>query len=139
MELYNDTLLPALAEGAAQADRRVDEIDRMIEIKLSYDPNIVAALENTRFWGSAVPYSGAETQHRRYPVEMEVAADALPIEQVARRWIVGSDCDALVAEIRPYVDAGFNHLVFHAPGHDQRRFLQLFESDLAGRIRALVP
>jgi len=27
--------------------------------------------------------------------------------------------------------------VFHAPGHDQRRFLQLFERDLAPRLRAL--
>jgi coenzyme F420-dependent glucose-6-phosphate dehydrogenase len=35
------------------------------------------------------------------------------------------------------VDAGFTHLVFHAPGHDQRRFLQLFETDLAPRLRAL--
>ncbi|MFF1946452.1 hypothetical protein ACFVWF_30450 [Rhodococcus qingshengii] len=30
-----------------------------------------------------------------------------------------------------------HHLVFHAPGHDQRRFLELFERDLALRLRAL--
>jgi len=35
------------------------------------------------------------------------------------------------------VESGFNHLVFHAPGHDQRRFLDLFERDLAPRLRAL--
>jgi coenzyme F420-dependent glucose-6-phosphate dehydrogenase len=28
-------------------------------------------------------------------------------------------------------------LVFHAPGHDQRRFLELFEKDLAPRLRRL--
>ncbi|MGA4791814.1 F420-dependent glucose-6-phosphate dehydrogenase, partial [Nocardia sp. AB354] len=28
-------------------------------------------------------------------------------------------------------------LVFHAPGHDQRRFLDLFARDLAPRLRAL--
>ena len=39
--------------------------------------------------------------------------------------------------MKPYVDAGFTHLVFHAPGHDQRRFLDLFERDLAPRLRAL--
>ena len=32
---------------------------------------------------------------------------------------------------------GMNHLVFHSPGHDQRRFLELFERDLAPRLRAL--
>ncbi|MFC9767183.1 glucose-6-phosphate dehydrogenase (coenzyme-F420), partial [Rhodococcus jostii] len=62
---------------------------------------------------------------------------ALPIEQVAKRWIVASDPDEAVAQIRPYLDAGLNHLVFHAPGHDQKRFLELFERDLAPRLREL--
>ncbi|MGA8330390.1 MAG: glucose-6-phosphate dehydrogenase (coenzyme-F420) [Mycobacterium sp.] len=136
MELYNDKLLPALAEGAAQAQRSLDTVDRMIEIKLSYDTDAAAALENTRFWA---PLSLTPEQKHSIedPIEMEAAADALPIEQVARRWIVGSDPDAVVAQIKPYVDSGFNHLVFHAPGHEQSRFLKLFESDLAPRIRAL--
>jgi coenzyme F420-dependent glucose-6-phosphate dehydrogenase len=68
---------------------------------------------------------------------MEKAADALPIEQIASRFIVGSDPDEVVAEIKKYIDAGLNHLVFHGPGHDQRRFMHLFESDLAPRLRAL--
>jgi len=50
---------------------------------------------------------------------------------------VGSDPDELTEKIGEYVSAGFNHLVFHGPGHDQRRFLELFERDLAPRIRAL--
>lgn len=41
------------------------------------------------------------------------------------------------AGVRPYLDLGFNRLVFHAPGADQRRFLELFERDLAGPIRSL--
>lgn len=48
MDLYTEQLLPAVAEGAAANDRDSDSIDRMIEIKLSYDPDPVAALENTR-------------------------------------------------------------------------------------------
>ena len=45
--------------------------------------------------------------------------------------------DEVVEQVKPYVDAGFNHLVFHAPGHDQRRFLELFERDLAQPLRRL--
>jgi len=61
------------------------------------------------------------------PIDTEKAADALPIEQVARRWIVASDPDGAVEKVGQYVAWGLNHLVFHAPGHDQRRFLELFE------------
>lgn len=48
-------------------------------------------------------------------MEMEQLADELPIGQVARRWIVASEPEEAVERIRPYVDAGFNHLVVHGP------------------------
>ena len=135
-ELYTDELIPAVGEGAEKAGRRFEDLDRMIEIKISYDTDADAALENTRFW-SPLSLSKEQKHDITDPVEMEKAADALPIEQIAKRWIVGSDPDEVVAEVAKYVDYGMNHLVFHAPGHDQRRFLELFERDLAPRLRAL--
>ena len=136
MELYTEQLIPAVAEGAEKAGRSTDAIDHMIEIKLSYDTDYQTALDNTRFWS---PLSlGKEQKHDiTDPVEMEKAADALPIEQIASRWIVSADPEETVAAIKPYVDAGMNHLVFHAPGQDQRRFLALFEKDLAPRLRKI--
>ena len=136
MSLYTDDLIPAEKEGAAKVDRSFDDIDRMIEIKLSYDTDYDTALQNTRFW-APLALSKEQKHDITDPVEMEKAADALPIEQIASRWIVGSDPDAVVDDIAKYVDAGLNHLVFHAPGQDQRRFLELFERDLAPRLRAL--
>ncbi|WP_278261793.1 glucose-6-phosphate dehydrogenase (coenzyme-F420) [Nocardia sp. AG03] len=136
MDLYTEKLLPAVAEGAAKAERDVAGIDKMIEIKISYDTDPELALQNTRFWA---PLSLTPEQKHDItdPMEMEAAADALPIEEVAKRWIVASDPDEAVAQIKPYLDAGLNHLVFHAPGHDQLRFLDLFKRDLAPRLRAL--
>ena len=136
MTLYTDELIPAVKEGAEKAERDYAGIDKMIEIKLSYDTDAETALENTRFWAPLA--LGKEQKHDiTDAIEMEKAADALPIEQIASRWIVGSDPDEVVAGVKQYVDAGFTHLVFHAPGHDQRRFLELFERDLAPRVRAL--
>jgi len=135
-ELYVDQLLPAVKEGVEASGRSFDDLDRMIEIKLSYEETEEAALENTRFW-SPLSLSKEQKHDITDPVEMEQAADALPIEEIAGRWIVGTDPDAVVAEIGQYVEWGFTHLVFHAPGHDQQRFLELFERDLAPRLRAL--
>ena len=129
-------LIPAVKEGAEKAERSFDDIDRMIEIKISYDTDLDVALDNTRFW-SPLSLSKEQKHDITDPIEMEKAADALPIEQIAKRWIVGNDPDAVVAEVAKYVGYGMNHLVFHAPGHDQRRFLELFERDLAPRLRAL--
>ena len=136
MSLYTDDLIPAVKEGAAKMERDYDSIDRMIEIKLSYDTDPEVALENTRFW-SPLALSKEQKHDITDPIEMERAADALPIEQIASRWIVGSDPDTVVEQVKQYTDAGLTHLVFHAPGHDQRRFLELFERDLAPRLRQL--
>ena len=129
MELYTEQLLPAVAE----ANR---PIDHMIEIKLSYDTDLDTARENTRFW-APLALSKEQKHDISDPIEMEAAADALPLDKIASRWIVGSDPDIVAAGIRKYIDIGFNHLIFHGPGADQRRFLELFENDLAPRLRAL--
>ena len=136
MDLYTDKLLPAVAEGAAAAGREAADIDRMIEIKLSYDPDPDLALENTRFWAplALTPEQKAGVED---PAEMEKAADALPIEQVASRWIVASTPGEAIAQIGPYVAAGFNHLVFHGPGQDQDRFLRYFAEQVLPGVRAL--
>ncbi len=136
MDLYTEKLMPAVTEGAEKAGRTVADVDTMIEIKLSYETDYDLALQNTRFWA---PLSLTPEQKHSIsdPVEMEAAADALPIEQIAKRWIVGTDPDEVVSRIEPYIDAGMRHLVFHAPGHDQSRFLELFARDLAPRLRKL--
>jgi coenzyme F420-dependent glucose-6-phosphate dehydrogenase len=135
-ELYRDKLIPAVEEGLATAGRTDGSIDRMIEIKLSYDTNPRLALDNTRFWAPLA--LTAEQKHGLSdPAQMEAASDALSIEQVASRWIVASDREAALAQIKPYVDLGFNHLVFHGPGHDQSRFLTSFAADVMPGLRAL--
>lgn len=135
-ELYADKLVPALEEGIAKNGRDPGDVDRMIEIKLSYDRDPARALENTRFWAPLA--LTAEQKHSiDDPVEMERAADALPIEQVASRWIVASEPEQVVEAVREYTDLGFTHLVFHGPGHDQRRFMEQFAADLADPLRAL--
>jgi coenzyme F420-dependent glucose-6-phosphate dehydrogenase len=136
MDLYTEKLMPAVTEGAEKESRDPASIDRTIEIKMSYDRDARVALENTRFWA---PLSlSAEQKHSvNSAQEMERLADELPIEQVAKRWIVASDPDEAVAQIKPYLDAGLNHLVFHGPGHDQERFLTQFAEDVLPTLRTL--
>lgn len=136
MDLYTDKLLPAVAEGAEAAGRDVASIDKMIEIKLSYDRDPELAQENCRFWA---PLSLTPEQKHSVDssTEMERLADELPIEQVTRRWIVASTPQQVLDQVQPYVDAGLNHLVFHGPGHDQRRFLTQLSEDVLPVLRTL--
>ena len=128
-EYYRDTIVASLEEGLAQQRRDSAEVDRMIEIKVSYDRDADAALANTRFW-AALTLTQEQKHAVHDPIEMQRLAEELPIEQVAKRWIVGSDASAVAGAIAHYVELGFTHLVFHGPGDDQRRFLEQFSEDV---------
>ena len=133
-ELYRETLMPNLQEGLERSNRRIEELDRMIEMKVSFDTDRQRALEDTRHW-AALALSPEDKTGVEDPVQMEKLADALPIERAASRWIVSTDLEEHIAHIEPYLDLGFNHLVFHAPGPDQERFLRLYAKEVVPRLR----
>jgi len=134
-ELYRDTLLPNVDAGVAASGRTPDSIDRMIEMKVSFDTDQTRAMEDTRHW-AALSLSAEEKMSVEDPVEMERLSDSLPAERAAKRWIVSTDPDEHIERIRPYIELGFRHLVFHAPGPDQARFLKLYSEQVLPRLRA---
>jgi coenzyme F420-dependent glucose-6-phosphate dehydrogenase len=107
----------------------------MIEMKVSFDPDRQRALQDTRHW-AALALSPEEKTGVEDPAEMEKLADALPVERAASRWIVSSDPDEHVERMAETIDLGFTHLVFHAPGPEQRRFLDLYAEHILPRLRA---
>lgn len=137
-ELYVDQLLPNVATGRAESGRQDQPFERMIEVKVSFDPDPQLALDNTRGW-AALSLTAEEKHSVEDPAEMERLAAQLPTERIARRWIVSSDPDEHVAAIKTYMDYGFDHLVFHAPGDDQSRFISLYAREILPRLRALAP
>jgi coenzyme F420-dependent glucose-6-phosphate dehydrogenase len=134
MELYEDVLLPALREGGEAEHRDLATIDRMIEVKVAYDTDRARALADTRIWAAlALPAEDKADVHN--PREMEERAKR--VKDPERRWLVSDDPDEHVEQIKPYLELGFTHLVFHAPGDDQSRFLNLYAEQIIPRLRAL--
>ncbi|TMC15512.1 MAG: glucose-6-phosphate dehydrogenase (coenzyme-F420) [Chloroflexi bacterium] len=132
-ELYRDKLLPAVEEGAKEAGRDPATIERTIEVKVSFDTDRERALRDTRIW-AALALPAEDKAGVEDPREMERRAEAVA-DQAHGRWLVSDDPDEHLEQIRPYIEFGFTHLIFHAPGDDQSRFLQLYAKDILPRIR----
>jgi coenzyme F420-dependent glucose-6-phosphate dehydrogenase len=135
-ELYRNSLLPNVAAGIQASQRRAEEVDMMIEMKVSFDTDHERALDDTRHW-AALALSPEEKMSVEDPMEMERLADQLTSARAAKRWIVSTDPDEHVEKIRPYIEMGFHHLVFHGPGLDQPRFINLYADHVLPRLRAL--
>jgi coenzyme F420-dependent glucose-6-phosphate dehydrogenase len=126
-ELY-DELLAKVVEGAEAAGRNPAEIRRMIEVKVSYDRERERAADNCRWW-AALALTPEQKEGVEDPIEMERLADE-NADRASTRFIVSDEPEEIAAGIRRYADLGFEELVLHAPGQDQRRFLDEFAEDV---------
>ena len=133
-DLYVDTLLPAVAEGAEKAGRDAASLDRMIEMKVSFDTDFDRAMEDTKVW-AALALTGEQKMGIHDALEMEAAAKlAEPVAH--RRWLVSADADEHIEQVATYIGYGFNHLVFHFPGPDQEAAIKRYGDLILPRLRA---
>jgi coenzyme F420-dependent glucose-6-phosphate dehydrogenase len=131
-ELYR-TLLDNVRDGALAAGRDPAALRRMIEIKVSYDRDPAAAREACRWW-AALALTPEQKTGVDDPLELERLADA-NADRAATRFIVSDDPAEVIERIGVYLDLGFNDLVLHGPGGDQRRFLDQFTTDVLPGLR----
>jgi coenzyme F420-dependent glucose-6-phosphate dehydrogenase len=134
--LYTERLLPNVDAGIDASGKSKTNFDRMIEMKVSFDTDRARAIADTRHW-AALALSAEEKMAVEDPLKMEKLADALPAERAAKRWIVSTDPEEHIEKIKPYIELGFRHLVFHAPGPDQERFLRLYSLQVMPKLRSL--
>jgi coenzyme F420-dependent glucose-6-phosphate dehydrogenase len=128
-----DELLAKVAEGAEAAGRDPAAIKRMIEIKVSYDRDRARAFENTHPW-AALALKPEQKEGIEDPIEMERVADA-NLDQAPSRFICSDDPQEVADKIGVYAELGFEELLLHAPGVDQKRFLDQFSEDVLPVMR----
>ena len=123
-----------MEEGATKAGRDPSQVERMIEVKVSYDRDATYARDACRPW-AALALTPDEKAGIEDPIEMERASEAA-LDRAHTRFIVGDDAEAIADGIAPYVERhGFQHLVLHFPGDDQHRQLGAFCDDVLPVLR----
>jgi coenzyme F420-dependent glucose-6-phosphate dehydrogenase len=128
-----EALLEKVEEGATGAGRDPAAIRRMIEVKVSYDRDREFAHEACRWW-AALALPAELKEGIEDPIEMERVADE-NADRAHTRFIVSDDPQDVVDRIGAYLDLGFEDLVIHGPGNDQRRFLEQFTDDVLPLLR----
>ena len=132
-ELYTETLLPAVVEGAEKAGRDASAIGKMIEMKVSFDPDRSKAMEATKIW-AALALPGDIKMGVEDPREMErLAIQAEPYAH--KRWLVSSDPEEHVEQVATYIGYGFDHLVFHFPTNEQEEAVARYGKEILPRLR----
>ena len=70
-------------------------------------------------------------------VNFEAAAKRIKREEMAESVPCGPDVEVHVDAVKKYVDAGFDRIIIHQPGDDQKGFLKFWSEELAPRLREI--
>jgi coenzyme F420-dependent glucose-6-phosphate dehydrogenase len=109
----------------------------MIELNVAYGADRASAVAAQRkFWaGAFVP---ALYDQKIYTPKMsEENGQVVGADTIAETACISNDPDDHVVFAKKYIDLGFDHLIFHSAGPDQRAFIEGYGRDVLPRLRGM--
>ncbi|SDX91454.1 TIGR03557 family F420-dependent LLM class oxidoreductase [Halopenitus persicus] len=122
VETYRTELVPALEEGAAEADRNPEEIDRIRQFSVSYAENYDDALDAVEFWTGSMAVDFDDDVY--HPPRIEQLAETVPREKWTEWGLVTTEIEDVRAAIDRHREAGFDEIEFLSTSPDQERFIE---------------
>ncbi len=128
-------LLQRFEAGARAADKDPAALPRWVELGVAYTDDLEAAVACRRqYWaGTYIPALYAQKIYT--PKMSEQNGVAVGPDTVKQMGCFSPDPEEHVRFAQQYVDLGFDHLVFHYAGPDQRAFLERYGRDVLPRLR----
>ena len=134
-EVYRE-MLRNFDDGAREAGKNPATMSRMIEIGVAYtdDEEQAIACRKAYWAGSAIP--AMYTERIYTPAMSEANGKAVGAETIKQSVYISADPDEHVKMAQRYIELGFDHLIFHSGGPDQRAFIESYGRDVLPRLRS---
>jgi coenzyme F420-dependent glucose-6-phosphate dehydrogenase len=133
-ELYQQ-IIESFEAGAREAGKDPARMPRMIELAAAFTKDEQQAIEyRKRFWaGTFVPALFLEKIYT--PAMSAQNGTAVGADTIKQAACISADPAEHVKMARQYIDLGFDHLIFHSAGPDQRAFIQAYGREVLPRLR----
>jgi G6PDH family F420-dependent oxidoreductase len=106
------------------------------QVTLCWGKTEKAARATAHEWWPTVAIPGEATQELPNPVHFEQLAEMVTEDMVAKEIPCGPDPEPVIANIRKYLDAGYDHVYLHQVGPDQEGFIEFAERELRSEFVA---
>jgi coenzyme F420-dependent glucose-6-phosphate dehydrogenase len=124
-EYYRDVLFPALKKGARAAKRNFEDIEKAVEMWMSYDEDYDNAMASVRPWaGSLLPVFFKLGVYD--PKEIEYHGTLVGDRQLADSWVIATSSEPMIKAVEKFVKLGFTNLHITSSSPDQKKFIQFF-------------
>jgi coenzyme F420-dependent glucose-6-phosphate dehydrogenase len=129
-------MLAAFESGAREAGKDPARMPRVIELAVAYAADDEQAIETRKaYWaGAMVPAMFSQRLHT--PKQSQENGKVVGSDTIRKVACLSRDPEEHVRFAQRHLDLGFDHLVFHSAGPDQRGFIEAYGRDVLPRLRA---
>jgi len=126
---YRDVLFPALEDSAKNAGRDPSEIDKAIEVYVSYGSDYDVALASVRCWaGTMLPWVF------KYPIadprEIEAHGRLVGDKQLKEAWLIGTTPEEHIKWIEKYIKLGFRNLHITSSSPNDIKTIEMYGKNI---------
>ncbi|GER87858.1 F420-dependent glucose-6-phosphate dehydrogenase [Dictyobacter vulcani] len=134
-DLYKE-IIGNFEESARKAGKDPSKMVRIIELNVAYGQDIDAAVQaNLKYWaGTYIP--ALFDQNIYTPTMSQENGEVVGADTVKSTGCFSTSIDDHVQFAQQYIDMGFDCLIFHNAGPDQKAFINAYARDVLPRIRA---
>jgi G6PDH family F420-dependent oxidoreductase len=122
-------------EKVLKAYARKGKGPRVGQVTVCWAKDEAAARRTALEWWPTAAIPGDSSTELPLPSSFEALAQLVTEDAIAEQVACGPDPELHLSKIRPYLDAGFDHVYLHQVGPDQEGFLRFAESELLPRLR----
>ncbi len=128
-------ILANFEAGAREAHKDPARMPRMIELAVAYTQDEDKAVETRKtYWaGSMVP--ALFTERIYTPAQSQENGRIVGADTIKQAVCISADPEDHLEAARKYLELGFDHLIFHSAGPDQKAFIQGYGRDVLPRLR----
>jgi coenzyme F420-dependent glucose-6-phosphate dehydrogenase len=134
-ELIENRLLPAFRDGARQAGRDPEKLDKVLFMPASYDPDRQKALESIGYWRGAMVKAFFEADFPD-PRKIEESAQVVGMDIMEKMTLVVSSAEEAIKKLEKYVRLGFTDIVLTNSSPDRESFARLLSREIAPAFQA---
>ena len=133
-ETYQE-IFASFEAGAREAGKNPSQMPRMIELGVAYTDDEEKAIEYRKnYWaGTFVP--ALFTERIYTPKMSEENGKVVGADVIKEAVCISADPEDHIELAQRYIDMGFDHLIFHSAGPDQRAFLEAYGRDVLPQLR----
>lgn len=133
-ETYRD-LIQNFETGARETGKDPKRMPRMIELAVAFTDNQEKAIEYKKTYWAATFVPALFTERIYTPKMAEENGKAVGADVIKEAVCISADPEDHIKLAQNYIDLGFDHLIFHSAGPDQRAFIKNYGREVLPRLR----